>query len=124
MLHLKTLRDALSSLEDILKQPMNEYIRDGAIQRFEYTFELCWESLQRILKERGVETGSPTQVLRAAHQEQLIEGIDEWLSFLKARNLTVHTYNQNLADDVFKEAKKFPAYVRNLLKSLKDEKSS
>ena len=124
MLHLKPLRDALSSLEDILKQPMNEYVRDGAIQRFEYTFELCWKSLQRVLKERGVETGSPTQVLRAAHKEQLIDDIDDWLAFLKARNLTVHTYNQNLAEEVFGEAKRFPARVRKLLKTVKDEESS
>jgi nucleotidyltransferase substrate binding protein (TIGR01987 family) len=66
---------------------MNPYIRDGVIQRFEYTFELVWKSLQRHLKFSGVSTGSPKGVFRASVQSQLIENIEDWFEFLKSREL-------------------------------------
>lgn len=118
MLDLKPLKLAINSLEDILRQPINEYVRDGVIQRFEYTFELCWKFLQRALKESGVETGSPTQVIRAAAREGLLDDIEAWLSFLKSRNLTVHTYNKDVAEEVYAEGKKFPKYAKAILTAL------
>lgn len=118
MIDLKPLSLAVESFEEILKQPMNEFIRDGAIQRFEYTFELSWKSLQRLLKLRGVEAASPAQVIRASFGEGLIQNPDRWLGFLKSRNLTVHTYNQKVAEEVFKDAKDFLRYSKDLLKAL------
>ncbi len=125
MLELGPLRLAIESLEEILEQPMNEFIRDGAIQRFEYTFELCWKFMQRLLKLRGVDTGSPTQVIRSGFKEGLIQDADLWLQFLKSRNLTVHTYNQKVAEEVFKDAQRFPEFAKQLLHKLEsDGKSS
>ncbi|MBP9682513.1 MAG: nucleotidyltransferase substrate binding protein [Bacteriovorax sp.] len=38
------LDDALKTFEDAIKSPpKSELERDGVIQRFEYTFELCWK---------------------------------------------------------------------------------
>ena len=114
-----SLEKAQETLKDILKQPLNEYIRDGAIQRFEYTFELSWKFLQRVLKDQGQVTGSPQQVLRSAHQAGLIDQLDTWFEFLKSRNLSVHTYDQRVANEVFESAKKFPPFVDKLLNTLK-----
>ncbi len=116
--NLTPLAKAILSLEDILKQEMNPYIRDGVIQRFEYTFELLWKSLQRHLKDSGVTTGSPKEVFRAALQSSLIESVDEWFEFLKSRNLTVHSYNEGVAEEVYQQAKRFPFYARKVLSLL------
>ena len=37
---LRLLETALERLEHALAQPVNEFVRDSAIQRFEFTFEL------------------------------------------------------------------------------------
>jgi nucleotidyltransferase substrate binding protein (TIGR01987 family) len=124
MLDTAPLKNAIHNLDDILKQPINEYIRDGVIQRFEYTFEICWKFMQRLLKERGVEAGSPNQVLRAAHKEHLIEDIDMWLVFLKNRNLTVHTYNKDTAEEVFAAAKQFLPFAIKTLKIINENVKS
>ena len=43
---LRLLDTALTRLEGALAQPVNEFVRDSAIQRFEFTFELFWKSLK------------------------------------------------------------------------------
>ncbi|WXJ86724.1 hypothetical protein MHOCP_07400 [Moorella humiferrea] len=40
-LRLETLERALATLEEALAQPFSVIVRDAAIQRFEYTFELA-----------------------------------------------------------------------------------
>ncbi len=41
--------------------------RDGAIQRFEYTFEVCWKLCQAVLENRGRDRLRFTQRLLAQH---------------------------------------------------------
>lgn len=115
------LEKAVWSLEDIHRQKMDIYRRDGAIQRFEYTFELAWKMMQRVLKQQGVEAGSPKQVFRAALKIGLIDDLDQWFSFLEKRNLTVHTYNEDTADEVFEASRVFIPIVKETLKRLKKE---
>ena len=52
---LRLLDTALMRLEGALAQPVNEFVRDSAIQRFEFTFELFWKSLKAYAEESGVE---------------------------------------------------------------------
>lgn len=44
---LTPLEKAVASLALALEQPKNEFIRDALMQRFEYTYELCWNMLRR-----------------------------------------------------------------------------
>lgn len=115
------LEKAVRSLEDIHRQKMDVYRRDGAIQRFEYTFELTWKMMQRVLKQQGVEAGSPKQVFRAALKIGLIDDLDKWFDFLEKRNLTVHTYNEDKADEVFNASKAFITVSKETLERLKKE---
>ncbi len=88
-------KNALLSLEDILKQPLNEYIRDGVIQRFEYTFELSWKIIARYFKEIGREDlpHGPRPLIKEAGKEGLINDVEAWLRFLESRNKSTHIYN-------------------------------
>ena len=40
---LNDLNKALLRLDEALKQPENDFVRDAAIQRFEFCFELAWK---------------------------------------------------------------------------------
>jgi nucleotidyltransferase substrate binding protein (TIGR01987 family) len=86
--------------------------RDAAIQRFEYTFEAFWKALQTYLREvEGLEGGSPKGVFRLAREAGLL--LDEEarlaLAMVDDRNLTVHTYNEALAQAIFR---RLPHYTR------------
>ena len=49
-----SLEKAAASLKQALERPpKNDLERDGVIQRFEYTFELCWKFIRRLLLAMG-----------------------------------------------------------------------
>ncbi|MDP7322047.1 MAG: HI0074 family nucleotidyltransferase substrate-binding subunit [Bacteriovoracaceae bacterium] len=118
------LKNALLSLEDILKQPLNEYIRDGVIQRFEYTFELSWKIIARYFKEIGREDlpHGPRPLIKEAGKEGLINDVEAWLRFLESRNKSTHIYNDKEAQQVYEDAKNFPKYVKELIQHLEQKK--
>lgn len=85
------LREALETEVTDLSQ----LEREGVIQRFEYTFELAWNTLKDRLEYDGVvlDTVSPRHVIRAAFRAKLIDDGDTWIDMLTDRNLMAHTYD-------------------------------
>ena len=43
---LTDLQNAHGRLADALKQPESEFVRDAAIKRFEFCFDLAWKAVQ------------------------------------------------------------------------------
>jgi nucleotidyltransferase substrate binding protein (TIGR01987 family) len=110
---------ALASLDKALAQPKNEFTRDAVIQRFEYTFELCWKTLRRYLeKETNTQEYNLKDLFRAAGKQGLINSVDAWFEYHKGRNLTTHTYHEKTAEETYEIAKKFALDARQLLNSL------
>ena len=91
---------ALHRLEDVLAQPANEYMRDSAIQRFEFTFEVFWKCLKADGDAAGTQAFSPRDCLRNAFQMGVIEEDARWFRMLEDRNLTSHTYNEATAEAI------------------------
>lgn len=72
----------------------------GAIQAFEFCYELAWKTMKRILSKRGIEAGSPKSTFRKAALDKLIDDPELWFNFQNKRNLTVHTYEQANMEEV------------------------
>ena len=88
--------------------------RDAAIQRFEYSFEAAWKAAQRFLAVvEGVEAGSPKSAIRACHEARLLQSAqaEQALAMADDRNLTAHTYNEGLAEAIFK---RLPGHLATL----------
>ena len=92
---------ALGQLEKASQQPKDEYLRDSVIQRFEFTHELAWKMLKLRLEEEDIFVKTPRETMQTALQAGLIEDGNAWSDLQKMRNLTSHTYNEDLADDVY-----------------------
>ena len=108
---IKQLHQAVTRLDEALAQKPNPFIRDSAIQRFEFCFDLTWKTIKTYLDEKkGVVCTSPKDCFRSAFQQGLIGNEPVWLEMTDARNLTVHTYNEDLAETIFK---KLPAYLQH-----------
>lgn len=106
---------ALKSLTLILKEQKSDIVRDATIQRFGYTFELSWKLLKRYIEsEHNILESSIKNLFREAGKLGLIDNVEDWFSYLDARNRTSHTYNETTAEEVFVVAKKFEKSARFL----------
>lgn len=99
---LASYREALTRLSEALAVDVaqQELALDAAIQRFEFCFELCWKLLQKKLRAEGIDAASPRQALSEAHRLGWIDNEALWLSMLRDRNLTSHTYKKALALEI------------------------
>ena len=77
-------------------------MRDGVIQRFEFTCELAWKACREFLLEEGfVGIDSPKSVMRQAYASGLIDDEQGWISLLQASNLTSHMYSDTQAQEIY-----------------------
>ncbi|MGI6448764.1 MAG: nucleotidyltransferase substrate binding protein [Desulfitobacteriia bacterium] len=90
---LRRLKEGVEKLNQA-----DDLLRDGVIQRFEFTFELAWKSLKACFEEEGImNLNSPKAVLIEAFAASLFNDDELWLQMLRDRNLTVHIYNEEQA---------------------------
>jgi nucleotidyltransferase substrate binding protein (TIGR01987 family) len=115
-LDLSSLHLALASLERAIVRasaaPDDEELRDAVIQRFEYSFELCWKMLKRHLEQVFASPGvvdhlSFKELVREAAERGLVARVEPWWTYRHQRNLTSHTYNAENARAVFETARAF-----------------
>lgn len=91
-----------------------DVIKKGIIQSFEITHELAWKLMQDILKNEGeTDILGSKSATRLAFQRGLIRDGEIWLEMIKSRNLTVHTYdNQMLGNEFHKIVEQYlPLFV-------------
>ncbi|WP_318618018.1 HI0074 family nucleotidyltransferase substrate-binding subunit [Sporosarcina sp. YIM B06819] len=94
-------KKALASLQKlvVIEQP-NDVERDALIQRFEFTFEASWKAAKQYLYDiEGIDIGSPKGVIRGCREITLFDDEEAILALqmVNDRNLTVHTYNEEVA---------------------------
>ena len=96
-------RKALTLLDEILEEPFSVIVRDAAIQRFEITFGLCWKYLEAdVQEEHNAVCTSPRTCFKAAFKHGMIDDDPFWIELTDLRNYTVHTYNEPVAQLVYK----------------------
>ena len=116
-----TTEKALIALKQMVDKPMQEDRSnvDAAIQRFEFTIELFWKLLKKILVSKGVEVVYPKDVLQQAYKGSLIDNEQLWIAMLRDRNLTSHTYNEELADEIYAHIKQYYPVIKQAFDNLK-----
>lgn len=112
---------ALKSLNVALLKPIDvdDLYLDATIQRFEFSIELFWKLLKLLLASKGVDVVYPKDVLRESFAGKLIDDEQMWLAMLRDRNLTSHTYNEELAITIYANIKKYYPLMTTTVKHLK-----
>lgn len=103
---LYSFQKALRQLEKAVQLVSTEIIagdehtlmQDGLIQRYEFSVELAWKLMKDYVQYDGItdRLGGPRETIRHALQLGLISD-DNWMSMIEDRNLTSHTYDQEMA---------------------------
>jgi nucleotidyltransferase substrate binding protein (TIGR01987 family) len=91
---------------------VREAFRDSIIKRFELSYDLFWKCLREYIGiSQGVYADSPRKVFDLCFQYGLSDAQETQLLFnmIKSRNLTTHTYNVDLANEM---AEKVAEYYR------------
>lgn len=72
-------------------------IKEGIIQRFEFTHELAWKVMKDFLEYEGYQniTGSRSAT-QGAFNIDLLKNGQAWMDMIESRNRTVHTYQENI----------------------------
>jgi len=74
-----------------------DLIKEGIIQRWEFTHELAWKVMKDFLEYEGFQgiVGSRSAT-REAFNKGLINDGQVWMDMIESRNQTVHTYHENI----------------------------
>lgn len=115
--NISPLLKAFRKFETFRVNSATEQEKAGTIQAFEYCFELSWKIMKRLLEERGKIANSPRETFRMAGLEGFIENPEVWFDFIKKRNMTAHTYQEEEANRVIEIC---PVFSREVLAFLKN----
>ena len=112
------LLEAKKTLDFAIANAKSDLEKGGAIQAFEYTYELCWKTMKRILANQNIETSIVKDIFRTAAQFNLIKDAEIWFDFIKKRNETTHTYNKETAEKVFNFLPSFQKEVEEFINKI------
>ncbi len=122
------MKDVLASFEKVfmrlqeaVKPQPTPLERDAIIQRFEFTFELAWKAIQKFLRSEGISCRSSKGCFKEAFRYELIEENPLWLRMIEDKNLTVHTYDEEIAEKLCNHILGYLPLFKALLLRLKVE---
>ena len=107
-------------LERYNRDTSDSQIRDGLIQRFEFTYDLAHKMLRRQLEAvsanpEQVDRLSFAELIRSVTEQGLIKSNwPEWRTWREMRNITSHTYDEAKARQVVEGIPGFLAEAQDL----------
>ena len=105
---LSNYRAALEQLTNAVnlagERPLSDLEKQGVVQAFEFTHELAWQ----VMKDYFAYQGNPSitgsrDAVREAFNKGIIEDGEGWMEMIRSRNLSSHTYNQNVAEEIIEK---------------------
>ena len=130
ILDLTPLENAVERLNEGLvryqQDTTDTQIRDGLIQRFEFTYEISHKMLKRYLEQASATPAEyddmPFADLIRSGSEQglLLRNWPAWKSYREMRSKTSHTYDEDVAIEVVEGIPAFLEETRYLLKKLQE----
>ena len=122
--------NVVNSLIDVINiynaDESNVYMRDSMIQRFEYTYSLALKMVKRYFEisafeKENLDGMTFNEMIRTANRMGLLKtNLETWDNYRKKRNLTSHTYDENVAKEVVAVIPDFKDEAVFLLNKLKE----
>lgn len=97
----RALKQLTQAVELFRQRPLSDLEKQGVTQGFEIVHELAWNMLKDFLVYEGITgiVGSRSAV-REAFQRELLSDGELWLDMIEKRNLSSHTYNKGIAEEL------------------------
>ncbi|WP_448187694.1 nucleotidyltransferase substrate binding protein [Azospirillum sp. sgz301742] len=112
---LDNAEQALRRFQEVLARPADEMVRDSAILRFTLSVETAWKAARTVIVSRNgsekLTSASPKPIVRESQIAGLLTEAEAEaaLEMMDDRNLTIHTYDQEKANELFS---RLPAHAK------------
>lgn len=127
-----SLRKAYNALDksmifltsEMAKDPgLREQFSAAAIQAFEFTHELAYKIMKRQLEQMTADPAQVDQmeymeVIRSCAEAGLITDVAKFRDYRRKRNITSHTYDPAIAEEIVSILNDFRDDIRHLLTEL------
>jgi nucleotidyltransferase substrate binding protein (TIGR01987 family) len=120
MIRFENLKKAQQVFELFRQDMITDRDKAGAIQAFEFCYELSWKAMKKALDSLGQESASPKDTFRKAAKEKIIQDPETWFIFQAKRNLVSHTYRQENIASILEIFDLFSNELIALLKKLEE----
>lgn len=110
----KAVQQLQSAVELRNQRALSNLEKQGVIQAFEFTHELAWNVLKDYLQDQGNQNIKGSKdATREAFKVELIADGEQWMAMIQSRNVSSHTYNEHLAEELVDVIVKqyFPLFV-------------
>lgn len=124
---LNLLANALGRLDEALAAvvaPQNTVLRDGAIKRFEFTYEMAVRCLRSRLRQGAHPDAGRygyRTTIRFSADAGLLDDSEAWIAYTNSRQNTAHSDNEAAAVSVSASIPQFAGDARRLLERLRTE---
>ena len=125
---LNNAKASLDRLRELLEMEFNSeidevIIRDAKVKRFEFCFGVFWKLMQKYLRSiELVDCYSPRSCFREAFKVGLIneEETERALEMARERNLIIHVYNEEVAQDFVEKLEGYYLLMRDVVNRIED----
>lgn len=103
-----------------IQEGNGDIVLDVAAKRFEFTYEMAWKALKRLLDYLGIDARAPRLVFREAYIQGLLADEDVWLDMIEMRNLSSLVYDEHEISRILGQLERFLAafeYLRQKIES-------
>ena len=131
--NILAFENAVTRLKAVLvryaKDNKDECMRDAVVHRFECTYFIALKTLRKYFIEQAfiveeINNMTFNTMIRTANQLDLLKSnLEKWTGFREMRNLTSHTYDEEVAEKVVRVVPDFYEEVSFLLQKLKDNQN-
>lgn len=126
---LSDFSKSLTSLAEVLKLDLSKYneieldlVKNGQIQKLEYSIELCWKTIKTFLSEQhGIETVSPKSAIKELFGVNLIDEAEYELliQMIDDRNRLSHIYNELVFQEIYARLVSYLNIMKKVLIKIK-----
>jgi nucleotidyltransferase substrate binding protein (TIGR01987 family) len=106
---LERLRIVVAERDNWFAQGNGDIVLDVAAKRFEFTYEMAWKALKRVLDFLGMDARAPRPVFKEAFAQGLLGEEQVWLDMIEMRNLSSHVYDEHEISKILDELDRYLA---------------
>ncbi|MCM8733631.1 nucleotidyltransferase substrate binding protein [Azospirillum sp. A1-3] len=121
---LDNARQALARLQEVLARPVDDVVRDSAILRFTLATETVWKAARSVIADQmGAErlnSASPKAMVRESQIAGFLteDQTELALAMMNDWNLTVHTYDEEKAEELFSRLPAHAALIESWISAM------